>query len=378
MKTRLLGFIMLVLSSCIFVGCEEETSWLVTTDDSPIIAEKIVDPANWDAEITSASLDQLVKVIGTNLGNTQSVFVNDIEAATPDNYLVVNGELFLRIPYTVPSVVDNKLKITDKFDNTVELELTVTIPDLIVEGMSCEYAPAGTDLTISGDYLDLYEYDTVNGTVTFGDIEVAIKQADKTSVIVTVPEDVPENTVVSLVSSVQTTVCPGKYKDTECLISNFESNVTGSTVAYISGPNDETPDCGALSTDPEGISGKYLRYKNTYSAWTWTGFSWPAVTPPSDLAENASEYYIKFECYAVNELNTAFLLIAPFSGYNSYRWGDDTSFPLGEWRTYSIPISSTVDDISSWANATQLQYVLHGPASEGEMYFAIDNIRISR
>lgn len=379
MKKRLLG-VCVTLVCLSFAGCGESSTWLVETTDGPMKISRIVNPKTYE-EVSVASLDQLILIEGENLNNVASLFINDVEAKKPTDMLPVNGTLLVRVPYTVPTVVDNKLKITDKQGRIVEAPLEVVVPDLVVEGMDCEYAPAGSELTITGSYFDLYGMTPDDGVVMFGEIEAPIASVNKTSVKVVVPENVPDNTVVTLKSEIKTAVCPGLYKDNECILQTFEDNTWNDSykIAYVSGPND--PDHGE-ATDPVGISGKYMRYHNTYAGgWAWQGFDWPTIkNRPADFDTNASAYAIKFECYAVKELADPILMISPMiSGSQSnYRWGEDSSFPVGEWRTYSIPLTETVKDIASWIGASQAQFVFHAAGTLKESYWCIDNVRISK
>lgn len=379
MKKRLLGF-SIALSCLAFAGCEDDSTWLVKTTDGPMEISRIVNPKTYE-EISSAALDQLILVQGVNLNNVATIFINDVEAEKPTDMIPVNGSILVRVPYIVPTEIDNKIKLTDKQGRSVEAPLEVTVPELVIEGMSCEYAPAGSTLVISGNYFDLYGMTPDDGVVLFGDIETPIVAANKTSVTVQVPGNVPANTTLTLKSDIKTATCPGKYKDDEYILQTFEGNTWNDTykIAYVSGPND--PDHGEAD-DPAGISGKYMRYHNTYvGGWNWQGFDWPVINNrPADLATNAANYALKFECYAVKTLADPILFIAPMinNAQSGYRWGEDDSFPMGEWRTYTIPLTETVGDINTWVEAAQAQFVFHAAGTGKESYWCIDNVRISK
>lgn len=378
MKTRL-SSLLLALSCLTLAGCEDDSTWLVKTTDGPMEITRIVNPKTYE-EITTAALDQLILIQGENLNNVATVFINDVEAVKPDDMIPVNGSILVRVPYVVPTAVDNKIKLTDKQGRNVEYPLEVTVPELVVEKMNCEYTPAGSTMVISGSYFDLYGMTPDNGVVRFGDVETPILAANKTSVSVQVPGNAPANSKVTLVSDITTAECPGKYKDSDCLLQTFEDNTWNDTykIAYVAGPND--PDHGE-STDPAGISGKYMRYHNTYvGGWAWQGFDWPLINNrPADFDTNAAAYAIKFECYAVRELADPILMIIPIEGGQSdYRWGEDATFPTGEWRTCTIPLTETVADMASWVNTAQAQFVFHAAGTLKESYWCIDNVRISK
>ena len=378
MKTRLLS-LFIALSCLTYAGCEDDSTWLVKTTDGPMEISRIVNPKTYEP-VSVAALDQLILVEGKNLNNVATIFINDVEAVKPTDMIPVNGSILVRVPYIVPTVVDNKIKLTDKQGRNVEYPLEVTVPELVVSGMSCEYAPAGSTLVISGSYFDLYGMTPDSGVVRFGDVETPIVAANKTSVTVQVPGNAPANSKLTLVSDIMTAECPGKYKDSDCLLQTFEGNSWNDTykIAYVSGPND--PDHGEAD-DPAGISGKYMRYHNTYvGGWAWQGFDWPLIgNRPADFDTNAADYAIKFECYAVKALADPILMIIPIEGGQSdYRWGGDETFPTGEWRTCTIPLTETVADIASWINTAQAQFVFHAAGTMKESYWCIDNVRISK
>lgn len=359
------------------LGCKDDSTWLVETTDAPMTVARVADPKNWDATIMSGALDQTIKIEGTNLNNVQTIFFNDVEAIKSEDAMAINGALYIRIPYIVPNLIDNKIKLTDKQGRLVEVPFEVTIPDLVVTKMDCEYAPVGSTLVISGNYLDLYGFIPETGKVKFGDVEAEIIAGNKTSISIIVPANAPANSIVTLISDQMTVPCPGKYKDADCMIQDFENSSSNSTykIGIITGPGDGD------ATDPQGISGKFMRYHTTYAGgWAWQAFDWPVITnKPADLATNASAYAIKFECYAVEKLADPILMIAPMSGGQSgYRWGSDTEFAQGKWLTYSIPITETVGDISSWVSSAQAQFVFHAAGTQKMSYWCIDNVRISK
>ena len=145
-----------VAGSSFFTGCDDNETWLVHTDDGPIVIEKIVDPHNWDAPISDVHLEQMIKIVGKNLNNADTIVINDVGLSMPGDAMKINGEIYIRVPYTAPMVFDNKIKITDKNDRTVEATLNVSVPPVAFTKMECEYVPEGGMLVITGNYFDLY------------------------------------------------------------------------------------------------------------------------------------------------------------------------------------------------------------------------------
>lgn len=390
MKTKLFTFILATLG-LVLIGCnDDKATWLVKTTDGPMTITRVADPKNSDITIVAGALDQLIKIEGTNLNNVETVFINDVQAVRPSYMLPINGAIYVRVPYEAPVVRDDKIKLTDKQGRTVETSFDVTVPELVVTKMECEYTPEGARLTIIGDYLDMYHMKSGTGTIMFGSIAAPIVSGTKTTAVAVVPQGVPDNTTLTLVSDKTTAVCPGKYMDKECVIIDFETTsglYALEGAVYISGPNDTSyPSVTAagdtaLPTDPNGISGKYLRYKGLYmGGWNFQQLIYKNFTPPADFVGNQTTYALKFECYAVTDLNSyyvAFESNASTSG-STFRWGLDPEFKVGKWQTYTIPLSDFPNP-SAWNSVFKLVFNAHaGYMPIKDMYFCVDNFRISK
>lgn len=379
----------IVISLLIFSGCNDDNStWLVPTNDDPMVIEKICDPSNWDAPITSASLDQLIKVTGSNLSNVDTIVINDVGITYPGDAFLVNGMLFIRVPYSVPIVVDNQLKLTDKQGRTISSSLTVSIPEVKLTKMECEYVPDGAELVIVGDYLDLWGFgapstDEGGGTeadtriVKIGDLKAEILTTSKTSITVRVPAGARENSKVTIENEYTNQIyggaipCPGKFRDSEWLLENFNWELKDNGTYQI-----VVPPVSSNSGNPQPISGNYFRYNGNYSAWNWNGITYKNPFPsgaPSDINTNPSKYAVKFEIWAEASMtgnNLAFF----FNGQsNVARVGNDSSIKTGQWITYTIPCTS-FSSPSGFLPA--FEFVMHG-GDNTNMNFAVDNIRFS-
>ncbi len=379
-------FLRIILISLLFIaGCEEDETWLVSSDDGPMVIEKICDPSNWDAPITAVAIDQVIKVSGKNLANIDTIMINDVGVSYPGDAFLVNGVLYVRVPYVVPVEIDNKIKLTDKEGRTVSAALTVSIPDLKITGMECEYIADGGELVIQGDYFDLWGFgdpdETESGpderVVKIGDKQAEIITASKTSITVLVPDGTAANSKVSIENEFTNSVlggavdCPGYFRDSKWLLENFSWDLNSNGVREII-----IPPVDPSSGNPEPVADRYFRYKGTYSAWAWDGISYKNPFPggaPDDLNTNPGKYAIKFEIWAGSQMlgnNLAFF----FNGQsNVIRVGKDESIPVGKWVTVTIPCT-TFSSPNGFAPA--FEFVMHG-GDTVPMDFALDNIRFS-
>lgn len=372
MKIKFLRFVVIVSSLAFVFGCSDNDRWLEKTTSDPMVITKVVDPfAMNTTPITSAYMEEMVMLIGKNLANTKKVLVNDIELEMPSDAYVIANNLYLRIPYSAPTVIDNKIKITDIYDRTVEVPFTVMIPSMIATGMDCEYTPAGSEMIIYGDYFDLFEMTVEDGQVFFGTREATIVGTTKTSVTVIVPDNIPDDTEIRLETPLAQAICKTPYRETEYLLTDFESSLGGTSygVTY-----QDTP---LEPGDPEPIDGTYMKHKGYYpGGWEWQGVYYKGpVTIPDDINTNRSAYNFKFEAWAGAELTTSIVRFEFEASAPEIRvwWGNDPSFPIGKWLTVTIP----AEDITGADILDVFQIAMHwGDAAD--MYFCIDNPRFSR
>jgi hypothetical protein len=395
MKAKTLKITLLASFAMVIFSCKEnDDTWLVETTSDPITIEKVVDPTNYDAPVTGAVLEQLIKIVGENLANTASVFINDVEVEMPLYANVVNGVLYIRIPYIAPTVVDNKIKITDKYGNTAEIpDFIVTLPSMQGTGPAgtMEWVAPGGELTIAGDYFDLYRMtDSTGGIVQIGTQEAAILEMTKTTLTVTVPAGTAANSDITLISPTgETVVCKNRYRDGRWLLGDFNDKgfVTNGRWSYQGGtgnPSDPTD-----PTDPDPVDGVYLKYKASYPGG-WNGDTWgvyrvnDSPNVPDDINSNRTAYNFKFEAWA--GLPPGAVIRFEFEGeapeVRFWWWGaislsgDPALYPqapaLNQWQTVSVP----AELIGPNPITKTFQMVAQGPDA-CEMYVAIDNPRFA-
>jgi hypothetical protein len=339
-------------------------------------------------------LEQLIKITGKNLANTASVFMNDVEVEMPMYANVVNGILYIRVPYIAPTVVDNKIKVTDTYGNTAEVsDFVVTIPNMQGAGPAgvMEWVAPGGELTITGDYFDLYRMtDTTGGIVKIGDLEAPFLEMTKTTLKVTVPAGATANSDITLISATgETVVCKNRYRDRRWLLGDFNDKgfVTNGRWSYQGGtgnPSDPTD-----PTDPAPIDGIYLKYKASYPGG-WSGDTWGVYrvdnspNVPDDINTNRTAYNFKFEAWAGLPPGSAirFEFEGEAAEVRVWWWGaiglsgSPDLYPptpvLNQWQTVSIP----AELIGPNPITKTFQMVAHGPDA-CEMYVAIDNPRFS-
>lgn len=351
-----------------------------------MIIQKVVDPKNWDAPIQGAELEQMIKLVGKNLNNADTITINDVGVSMPGDAMIVNGEIYIRIPYSAPTVIDNKIKITDIYNRTVEYDnFVISLPKMTATGMDLEWAAPGTDVTFYGNYFDLYRMtDEDESKVLFGTNEATIVNMTKTLLTVTVPAGAAPNDEIKLQSVTGETVkMPFKYRDQQWLLNDFtaKNGEVHGGFTYQNAP--------AESGDPNAIDGTYLKYKANFPGG-WSADGWGVLDMwvsdvagklPDDINTNRNKYSFKFEAWAA--LEPIKVIRFEFESWdpNETRcwWYDVELFPepvIGKWHTVTLPAESIISSIGGIGTIKCFRIVAQGPDA-GEVYLAIDNPRFA-
>lgn len=372
-------------------GCKDDDStWLVKTTTDPIEIYGVVDPTNYDAPISEAQLEQAIKLTGKNLENVSSIMINDVEVAMPTEGNVINGVIYIQIPYKAPVEVDNKIKLTDKYGNKAEAALTVSLPVMVASTMDCEWAAPGTDVVIEGNYFDLYRMDDEESSVTFGGVAAEIKSATKTQVTVTVPVDTPRDSEIKLISVTgANVVLPFKYRDTQWLQADFNTTLKAPWTKWSDFMFFFTDDASALG-GPAGVDGIFFGMMGTYPAgWDaeWGIYDdWSGNNIPADINTNRSAYYLKFEVWIPD--NAVYVPSYGFrfqfgadadGGDNRLFWynPDNSNTPVrGKWTTMRVPVETILNDGGKQGSFQHFRIACQCPDGQSRyVAYAIDNPR---
>lgn len=377
--------------SLLLAGCKEDDStWLVKTTTDPIEIYGVVDPANYDAPISAAQIEQTIKLTGKNLGSVSSIMINDVEVEMQTEAVVVNGAIYIQIPYKAPVDVDNKIKLTDEYGNKAETALTVSLPAMAADAMDCEWAAPGTDAIIEGNYFDLYRMDDAESSVTFGSLNAVIKSATKTQVTVTVPAGATRDSEIKLTSVTgESVVLPFKYRDTQWLQADFNATNRAPWTKWSDFMFFFVNDASSMG-GPAGIDGIFFGMMGTYPAgWDaeWGIYDdWSGNNIPADINTNRSAYYLKFEVWIPD--NTAYVpsygIRFQFGsdadgGDNRHFWynPDNSTAPVrGKWTTVKVPVETIFNDGGKQGSFQHFRIACQCPDGVSRyVAYAIDNPR---
>ena len=206
-----------------------------------------------DSIITEASMQSTICIVGENLRSVTGLLFNDQQAVLNTSYMT-DHTLIVTVPNEIPGTVTDKIYLATSSQDTVTYDFHVIIPAPVVASMSNEWAEAGEEVTINGDYfLDYAEFPV---TVDFGKNyslpRSAIKSITKTRIVFTMPEGVPEEKV-SVTSVYGTTEGGFKYRDTRGMLFDFDTPCKTGVVLGNHGWHNRD-----IIADETSLSGNYL------------------------------------------------------------------------------------------------------------------------
>ena len=148
------GLVMIgaIISGMVVTSCEDEPDKYEISDGLPTVKYiRMTDPEVADSLITGAYMANTICLVGENLRSVYELYFND-QKAILNTSLITDNTLIVDIPSTIPSVVTNKIYLTNKNHETVTYDFNVLVPAPEITSMSNEYAQPGTVATIYGDY----------------------------------------------------------------------------------------------------------------------------------------------------------------------------------------------------------------------------------
>lgn len=236
MKTRNIyrfTYLLLAVAGMVLASCEDQPDKFKLAGGSPEVdyIRVAADTTTYktggttigysDLNATKASMQSVLCLVGNNLRSIKEMYFNDQKAILNTSY-ITDHTLFVAVPNEIPSKVTDKIYMVNKGGDTTTYDFHVIIPAPVVSSLSYEYAPAGTDVTLTGDYF-------VNDPSTPLAISVGnnktpvtqIKSISKTSVTFTMPEGADEGPV-SVTSIYGTTRSSFHYKESRGMLFDFD------------------------------------------------------------------------------------------------------------------------------------------------------------
>lgn len=441
MKTRYINWFFvaaLAMMGCLMTACEDQPDKYEIADGVPTL--KYVRsplPEEADSLLVGAYLGNTVCLVGDNLRSIYELYFNDQKATLNTSYMT-DHTILVDIPKNIPEEVTNKIYMVTKSGEKVDFDFNVMVPAPVVSSMSCEYAPAGSEAVLYGDYF----VDDPNVPLTIsmpGDITVEgeqITSITKTAVKFIVPEGAVQGNirVKSIYGTGQSVF---QYKDTRNILFDWDGNYEGALAAGNSwnGNNEKK---GQILASVPSVDGKYMVMgPATLSGGQWQTpgeylmMYWPDPNATEGCVPlyNLPQFKKMLEDYKIEELALKFEVYVPTSNpwmaegmqirftsldevsmsnqTQDYIWNDDESHEEGkaprgvwvpweetgsydtnnQWVTVTLKMSEFNKLVSGLASDTEftqdrfagLSIFLRGGGVDGkecEPIICIDNIRV--
>ena len=230
-------------------SCEDEPDKYEVADGLPTV-RYIRSPyaVSADSLITEASTGTTICLVGENLRSIYELYFNDVQAILNSSYMTDNT-VIVDVPQSIPTEVSNKMYMVTRNGETVEYDFSVTVPAPTLTTMSCEYAPAGSEVTITGNYF--VDDPNVPLSVVFpGDIEVTeFTNISQSSISFIMPECTEEG-AIDVTTIYGTTTSAFHYLDTRGMLFDFD----GMTGLGNHGWHDRT-----ITSDETSITGNFVQ-----------------------------------------------------------------------------------------------------------------------
>lgn len=441
MKTRYINWFFvaaLAMMGCFMTACEDQPDKYEIADGVPTL--KYVRsplPEEADSLLVGAYLGNTVCLVGDNLRSIYELYFNDQKATLNTSYMT-DHTVLVDIPKNIPEEVTNKIYMITKSGEKVDFDFSVMVPAPVVSSMSCEYAPAGSEAVLYGDYF----VDDPNVPLTIsmpGDITVEGEQITgitKTAVKFIVPEGAVQGNirVKSIYGTGQSVF---QYKDTRNILFDWDGKYEGALAAGNSWNGDNEKKGQILASvppvdekymvmGPATLSGGQWQTPGEYLMMYWPD---PNATEGCVPLYNLPQFKKMLEDYKIEELALKFEVYVPTSNpwmaegmqirftsldevsmsnqTQDYIWNDDESHEEGkaprgvwvpweetgsydtnnQWVTVTLKMSEFNKLVSGLASDTEftqdrfagLSIFLRGGGVDGkecEPIICIDNIRV--
>lgn len=362
MKTRYINWFFvaaLAMMGCLMTACEDQPDKYEIADGVPTL--KYVRsplPEEADSLLVGAYLGNTVCLVGDNLRSIYELYFNDQKATLNTSYMT-DHTVLVDIPKNIPEEVTNKIYMITKSGAKVDFDFSVMVPAPVVSSMSCEYAPAGSEAVLYGDYF----VDDPNVPLTIsmpGDITVEgeqITSITKTAVKFIVPEGAVQGNirVKSIYGTGQSVF---QYKDTRNILFDWDGKYEGALAAGNSWNGDNEKKGQILASvppvdekymvmGPATLSGGQWQTPGEYLMMYWPD---PNATEGCVPLYNLPQFKKMLEDYKIEELALKFEVYVP------------TSNP---WMAEGMQIRFTSLDEVSMSNQTQ-DYIWNDDESHEE------------
>lgn len=320
--------------------------------------------------ITEGNINQMVRIVGTNLNNVKKVTFNTVEADLKEVYTASTSAV-VRIPSALSMEHVNKIEYTTEQGTTV-FDFVIPFPTLTVSSLLCEFVKAGEWATVYGENFDIYQFGTVS-KVCIGEQELAIDEVTSTSMKVQIPAGTPDNSTITFRwtdSKGEAMTAELPFRPTAQLLYGDMSDLSMSTD-------------GPVVVAKEEIDGMAsLHFTGSYDAWSWNTIDLSRNMIDQTI-DNTDDYVLKFEVKNA----TNFPLTEDTGLKFAVNWGSDYGWnpaggsginTFGRWQTVSLPLSAMASKGIVTPGTWMTMRIIFQPHAAYEADFQLANFRFVR
>ena len=381
------GIALTALLTLIVVSCKKETDDARDCSGNPSVTYvRATDPGKSDSLLVGSFMGSLIAVVGENLCHAEQMWFNDQQAVLNPTFVTENS-ILVNVPSTVPTVVNDKMRIVFSDGSELNYDFKVNVPAPKIDKVKCEYVPDGDLLILDGDFF----FQPLELTFT-GGLKGEVVTLDKTHLEVRVPAGA-EAGPIQINTNFGTAKSKFFFRDNRNILLDYD------------GKNHETWTAAISNFDPSGCSGSYAAFKNAANgAWQWTNeltmqYWAPRGRGNVPVASGlVSDLALKFEVNVPIEWRDVRMEIffGPYAedhgrdGAVHARWQPWKAGPYKTdgWETITIPLSEfkygkdDPDDngtkkIENLNSLTNVVMMLFGPAAgPNPVHICVDNLRV--
>lgn len=339
-----------------------------------------------ETRIEQAAFKDVVKFSGKNLGGVTAVKINDVDVELKEIYNSYSA-ILLTIPKKLPTEITNTVSITTR-NGHVKVPLEVTVPKLIISGLTNEFAQPGDTTVIEGDNFDIYNLTPEEADIRVGDKYVSVLNATDRIITIQIPGNADFGTPLSIKSNYMETPVYVPYGEAGSQVFDMDNWPGEGCYTHANKYPELQPnflyDAATITDDMPKMLGnmKYIYFRGDVGAWGWMVLWAGSINILAEVAANPADYDFSFEMNN-NEnypYNSAVRMV-----FQDYVWEPaKNGVPLntrGSWKT--IRINAGTDDGQGHKlipDGTDPQYkmsfsIVFSPSSEQHFDVAFCNFR---
>lgn len=242
-------FITAIIAGFGFTSCNDDPDKYEVAKGTPtVLYVRTPYLSQRDSLITEATTGMSICLVGQNLRSITELYFNDLKAILNTSYITDNT-LLVDVPKSIPSVVSDKIYMITASKDTVTYDFHISVPTPTLSALSNEYAPAGSTVSITGNYFIDDPNVPLEVELPDGQKVMNFKSISQSAISFVMPECTTEGplTVKTIYGTTESTF---HYLDTRGMLFDFD----GVTGLGNHGWHDRT-----ITSDETSITGKFVQ-----------------------------------------------------------------------------------------------------------------------